>query len=213
MTFIINPYRYVSVTPGSPAGTSQGLTWAQYPSWTSVQNAGRQVERSDNSWSTARASLGKTTGKVYLELNFPFTDDSTPHSGIGILDGTQTLSSYNSYLGNFNKSAMLFFAGDMGGPSFATGITIANAPSAQTISTSDRWAIAMDITNGKAWIAKNNTWLTGDPAGDSSPWLTWTPDAGTWSFGCVIRNGGDKAYINIPSTTTYTAPAGFVVPT
>jgi len=71
-----------------------------------------------------------------------------------------------------------------------------------TIDVGDLISIALDVTAGKVWYAKNGTWQnSGNPATGTNP-LTDTLSASNWMFG-VSDSSGDAAYV-----ATWTANFG-----
>ena len=71
--------------------------------------------------------------------------------------------------------------------------------------------VALDLTNGKVYFAKNNTWQgSSDPVAGTSPAATGL--TGDWVFGLNVGNtNNDYAFANFGQQPfTYTPPSGYV---
>ena len=71
--------------------------------------------------------------------------------------------------------------------------------------------VALDLTNGKVYFAKNNTWQgSSDPVAGTSPAATGL--TGDWVFGLNVgTTNNDYAFANFGQQPfTYTPPAGYV---
>lgn len=75
--------------------------------------------------------------------------------------------------------------------------------------------IAIDTVGGKVWFGKNGTWISGDPATDTSPTLTGVAGslyfyAGMYSCGISTGTFQNRIY-NTAENVNYAAPSGFTL--
>lgn len=74
-------------------------------------------------------------------------------------------------------------------------------------SSGDRIMIAWKKSAGKAWLGKNGTWASGDPAAGTAPWITFDPALALY-FGASLYT--PEAYtLTIPASASHTVPSGF----
>lgn len=119
-----------------------------------LSNSDMTATASNTAWKSVRATLGKSTGKWYFEVRIDVAAANYNIIGVGQLGastatycGGNTVSwGYNGYNGNkfYNTASTAY------GNTFTAG---------------DIVGVAVDISAGKIWWAKNNSWqASGDPA-------------------------------------------------
>lgn len=151
-------------------------------------------------WASVRATLSRSSGKFYFEVFVATLVGTGLDAMIGLSDGSmdvttqftgQTAGSYGYYKLNGNKynsnTAAAF------GTSYTEGDVI---------------GVAADLSAGKVWWAKNNTWpASGDPAAGTN--AAYTGLAG--SLFPAISFFQDSALTGRfkSSSFSYTPPTGF----
>jgi len=144
------------------ASTEQTVLWnsADKASNVSLSNGDLTAGSSSATFGSVRATLGRSSGKYYYEILC--TQPGSTRTGLG--DGSFSLT---TYVGNSAKSA-----GVVSGANTNNGYTL-SASGTFTLSAGDYLMFAVDMDADKAWIGKNNAWqLSGDPAAETTPWLT-----------------------------------------
>jgi hypothetical protein len=161
----------------------------------------------------ARATIAfPSSGKFYAE----FTTITTTSAALGI--GVQICSA-SSALSSYTGTGILGFYASNGAylDNEGTSISIGGALAAGTV-----LQIAADVTNGKVWFGKNNTWYdsaggtTGNPSNGTDQTYTraivdWFFRAADWGVG-VNCNFGQRPFSYTPPTgyktlNTYNLPA------
>jgi hypothetical protein len=205
------PKKFWAVSPvwGKAAGGGgTPFTWnpADAGTGATLANSNRDFTgTTDPGHTTVRTTAGKTSGLWYCEFTIVTTPAAQPNNEIGICNATAPLT--GQFLGASAIGAGYYWEFQN---SFANTITVANAiPATQNLANGDIIAVAMNLSNGKAWLAQNNTWKTGDPAADTSPWLTFTVGSDTWFFAAVANTTSGTANLRLASTTTFSPPSGF----
>ncbi|OEU67544.1 MAG: hypothetical protein BA863_12330 [Desulfovibrio sp. S3730MH75] len=149
------------------------------------------------SWGGVRANISKSSGKWYWEIR---KDAETSSHAIGIGTSGHSLSTgvgYNTPSGyGYWHSGSKFHnnAGAAFGDSFAVG---------------DIVGVAIDLTAGKIWWAKNNVWQnSGDPAAGTNE--AFSGISGTFFPIYSTKNQDAAGTARFSSADqTYAAPAGF----
>jgi hypothetical protein len=192
------------------AAASVTFDTTSVPANTVLSNGNRDATISGGSgnFNTVRVNTPKSAGKIYVEEVFVSGQASGPGFSIGLCDGA---FSKDAYLGSGGNSCMFY---GPTGQTFTSGIfASANGVSNSTYVANDRWMLAVDFTAGKVWLGKNGTWLSGDPAAGTAPWLTFTTTgapvlymASTLYDGATVTT---STTVRLPATTNYTPPSGY----
>lgn len=197
---IVDPsYLWTTTAATTPGGTTlssgnRTLNWAVAGSANTI----------------AFRSATALSGKVYCEFAC-VTAPATMTHGFGV-QVTPPGSIFNPAT---NGGVMASGNGGCGLPSayYQNGASRTSSGS-YAFATGDRIGIAFDVTSRKLWFSKNGTWISGDPATDTSP--TMTLAGGTvfyftvGAYSCSIASGTYQ-YEIYPSAASqnYAAPSGF----
>jgi len=200
----------IAATVSAPVSTPQTSVWTPVGTGMALTNSNRDVVGFANVYRTARASIGKTTGKLYYEAKMiTLTNTTTPQIGIGFHTSDMSLDQYQGQPATTGKAASFWLGSD---DNFLDDVTAGAAIGTITSAVNDIWMLALDIDGGKAWLGRNGTWFNGgDPAAGTTPWVTFTPAGETWHFGVTLRVNTDK--MQLPATLNYAPPTGFSPPT
>lgn len=145
-----------------------------------------------------------TTGKWYFEVVATSTMPSGGATGVGITDAA-------TFTDGVNPPTNCFMYVGASGNKFTNGTTTAYG---STYTTNDVIGVAIDLTNGAIYFAKNNTWQnSGDPtSGATKTGAAYTTLTATPYFPYVSSNAsGTRSFsINFGQRPfTYTPPSGF----
>jgi hypothetical protein len=142
-----------------------------------------------NSYRNVRATQAGS-GKIYFEVHY---DAANWHAAVGLADLSATLSDYLGSdvhaFGYFNSGAVL----GVGGYGFAS------------YTAGDVIGVALDVTAGKAWFAKNNAWQEGDPAAGTGGIST----AFTYPIVSIDGTGDSVTGRFSAASQSYAPPTGF----
>lgn len=197
---IVDPaYQWTTTGSTSPGGTSlssgnKRLTWA-------VGGAANTI---------MFRSATALSGKVYCEFTCT-TQPSTMTHGFGV----QETPPGSIFTPTTNGGVMASGNGGCGLPSsyYQNGASRTSSGS-YAFTTNDRIGIAFDVTSRKLWFSKNGTWISGDPATDTSPTMTLAGGTTFYftvgAYSCGIASGS-FAYEIYPEVERqlYAAPSGF----
>lgn len=216
----------ISITAGSTydsmtdVPTLTSATAANYctlsPLW-SVNNNGYLKDGNLNVTNNANDAATKvyggtvavSSGKYYFESTIPSTPTGSIGTTVGVTNLQWTTEPSASYRWDlyYNSTAFEFHQ-----PSGNTSLT-------GTPTSGDVLQIAIDATNGKMWVGRNNTWFSGDPSTGTTPSstsLVLGTLAGGYSPLCVAfcnTGGGNSTGFNLnfgQRPFSYTPPSGFV---
>lgn len=179
----------------------QTVTWSptDKASNVSLSNSDLTAGSSSATFGSVRATLGRSTGKYYYEVLM----GSFGSTRTGLGDGAFTLT---TYVGNSAKSA-----GFVNSTNTNNGFTLDNSGTF-TLASNDVLGFAVDGTNGKAWVSKNNVWqLSGDPAAGTGQWISWTPPVTIYPATSVYDLTNSFTLRTKTSQITGTVPSGFSV--
>ena len=192
-TTIINPYRF--------AGGTQAVSWnsADKAANVTLSNSDMNAAASaGGAWVGVRATLGRSTDLFYWEMDVVLANSTS------IIAGFMSSGANLQYPGQSANGAGVRRAGK-----FCSGWTHANttAPGG-TDTNGDRWMFAANLNNGKLWCGVNNSWTSGDPAADTTPWVTGVtgtiyPAVGFFATSATARLVVDAAQFS------YSPPSGF----
>lgn len=162
----------------------------------------------NSTYRASRSSLAVSSGLWYAE--FTLTLVSTNAFSVGISPTTDVINGANYYFGSTSGSYGIYYNGaNQYKGNNATGTQLAAGSPAN----GDIFQIAVDLTNGKIWFGKNNTWYEGNPATATTPSFTFTPSA-SYSFGGSVNitttasNQLDANFGQRPFS--YTPPSNFL---
>jgi hypothetical protein len=155
----------------------------------------------DNS-GVARAVHGKSAGLWYFEAVLTTASQGVDTIAVGFCTATYTLTNALGY-----AAVQGWGLWAHGGSGFRNnGLVLANTAFVQ----GDVVGWALDLDAGKCWVARNNTWIQGDPATAASPLSTNIsatgsvfPAACPWKTPHVVTMRFD------PASHSYSPPAGF----
>ena len=144
-------------------GGEEDITWNPSDKGANITLSNGNLDATGaTAFHSVRATTSRSSGKKYFEILLVAADASG--SIIGAMDGSGTLT---TYVGNSANG----FGHQNNGTDYVTGDTLSNDP-ATTYTTNDVVNIAIDFGAGSAWLGKNGSWVTGDPAAGTSPWVT-----------------------------------------
>lgn len=189
-----------------PAGYNSGMyetvgtaTWNPIDKGTDVVLSNSNLTVSKNAqtaWRSVRATKGKSSGKAIYELS---SNDNSPYTEMGFGNSAANVESYIS-----GGICMGFQPNN--GFDLHQGVVIAGPTPASTVGP---YMFALDLTNGRGWIAVNGVWVYGNPATNTNPSFTWTP--GTLIFPMAsVYNPQHSVTINVGAIPfTNPIPSGF----
>lgn len=158
-------------------------------------------------WKHVKATRGRRSGKRYFEIKVTARADALMIVGIANWN-----TKVNAEIGNGSDAG--YSAGLYG--TFGQQVrnfTSVNAASSATFALNDVFGFAVDMDAGKAWIARNNTYFnSGDPAGGTNNWISWTPSSVNIIFPAASIYQSASNTLRLCATTsqqTYSAPSGF----
>ena len=163
----------------------------------------------DGSWHTIRGSIGKSSGKLYIE----FAGDASIANYLIFTGLADAAFPPSTNLGAATQSCGFWVNPYVSGGfivNFSPGIT-PGTPNAVA-------ALAVDFTAGNVWFAINNVWQQGngpgvpDPATGAFPPYSFTPATVGVQFPGMSFGGPSCGVWTIKSTTAsqkYAPPAGF----
>lgn len=143
------------------------VTWnpSDKSSNVTLSNGNLDAQRSSGTgFQGVRANVGHSSGLRYFELLTVTASAAQVVSGIGNASMTITgqatgNTASGAGLRRTNKLVTTWTHADTTLP----GGTDAN---------NDLWMFAVNLNNGKLWCGVNGVWTTGDPAADTTPWVT-----------------------------------------
>lgn len=163
-----------------------------------LSNSNKTATQTSGGWTSAKGltSYAITTGKKYMEVTFTSFSSANAIFGFG-----NASASVNNYCGS-DAHGWGYYA--------SIGWVINNGAAVNffaTYTTGDVMMVAIDAGLGRIWFGKNGTWLSGNPATNTSP-------AATGLTGSLVPMvSGQSAWsgtANFGSTAfTYTPPSGF----
>ena len=162
---------------------------------------------------TLFASMGVTTGAYYWEAKI---DTYTSGGGMFVGIGNGSFSNDNNFMADNDYITSAIAIDTFSGKYFdhAANEDTTNLTGTNVFATNDIVGFAVDIDNGKFWIAKNNTWADGvTPSinGSGASSLSWKVGGGPW-FPMISRGGSfsDPYHFRFASGDfSHTAPSGF----
>ena len=154
-----------------------------------------------------RGSISRNSGKLYVEFLNSVTASNSAQM-VGLADAT--FNAANQYLGSNGISVGVQLAG----ASYVSGGFTSLTPGQIVPTANDIFALAVDFTAGKAWVAYNNTWISsGSPATGATPFITMTGAAlGATLFPGMTYYGPGQGVWTLQSTAAsqkYAPPSGF----
>ena len=166
-----------------------------------LSNGGLTVAANTGGWASIRNTVSHTSGKAYIEFLGNVVSGATDLFGLANAGFVS-----NTYLGAANYSVGLYNSGNQ-----ASGFTM-NYAIPQVPAINDVWALAVDFTAGRVWIAQNNVWLGGsNPATGSLPVASFTPATVGALFAGMSFIGGPYTWTlqATAASQKYAPPAGF----
>jgi hypothetical protein len=148
---------------GSPSGAPSGSGWdpsgkGTQTSLSTTTVANDTAQATSAGFTSVRGMHGRSSGKFYYEVVSLAT--ATGNSGFGSM-GASNARGLDNPLGFISNSAGVF----TGAEHFATGTGWqAVSTGVYRISNANVFGVALDMTNGFGYLAKDNMWfLSGDP--------------------------------------------------
>lgn len=156
---------------------------------------------------SVRALAGRSSGKWYAEVT-QVSSTASDYNLIGIVPVGQSITASGEYVGQTSTSYGYY---QQTGQKYSNN-TLASYGASWT--TGDIIGVAMDLTNGKVFFAKNNTWqASGNPASGANP--AYSSISGTYHVAATMYVGwtataGDTVRLGFSSgECTYSPPSGF----
>lgn len=187
----MNPARLI-VLMGAGVGRGQTWTWNQADLDADIilSNANLTMTAPGLSGGAVRATLSRGAGKVYLEVLVNASVNAT--MGIGTA---------GAFIGDAPGAGVGSVGWSANGAVRQAGVSV--GPYA-TYANGDRLGFAFDLTANKLWMAKNNTWQSGDPNSGAGGLAITHDTYFPMGFG---QNG---TQISVPTVTTYDPPIDFL---
>ena len=175
-----------------------------------ISNGGLTVKGITGQWNTTRTTVGKTSGKLYVE--FLINAKAGDYDLFGLAAGggvslVSVLGNNNGISTGVNPPVQIFGSGG-----FVPMYNDTRVPAAN-----DVWALAVDFSSSSMWIAQNNVWAnSSDPVSGTLPIVTFTlvkalPFSSQPLFAAITEGNG--ATITLQATAAsqrYAPPSGFV---
>lgn len=163
-----------------------------------LSNSNRTITSTLDSWKSARATQGKSTGKWYFEVTM-----TAGHHILGLADSTANI--LGTYVGAAANSVGLRTET---GAVFSAGFSFpGTSPGGSLVAAT--FGIAIDLDARKIWVRKNSDAFpgSGDPAAGTNPFwtyastLTLLPAVSVYTSGAAVTlNAGQEAFIGaVPS--------------
>lgn len=182
------------------AASEQNVTWNPSDKDADITLANGNRDATSSGAGSVRATLGRSSGKYYFEILLQ-TDVGNTYYGIA-----NSSFSLATYPGNGASSAGVASVGNS-----VNGWTQAQAGTFTTAA-GDVMGFAVDLTGGKCWVAKNNVWLlSGNPASDSTPWVTGISGTVYPCLGWVASYASGGRICTKTTELAYSPPSGFSV--
>lgn len=161
-------------------------------------------------WTTVRATVGKESGKLYFEYDIGHGGGNT-WAYLGLASARNGMS--GSLASGANPQGCCIYPYAAGDRVYVgTDITKAETINLTTLADGHVFGFAVDLDTGKAWVAQNGTWLSGDPEAGTNPLFTWTPATlgMIWPAAAIYSN----TLLNVTlvpdeASQTYGPPTGF----
>ena len=173
----------------------------------------RFLRSGGTTWQNSSATMSVSSGKWYWEILINTLGGSGMASGVADANWSQMQSNStgSGLLGYSSTSYSLGLINSTNYQVCETNSYLSTSPSNITLANGDILQYAIDMSTGKLWIGKNNTWqFSGNPAAGTTPLTTnllnrtITPVVGG-SLG-----GGTDLSVNFGQKGfTYTPPTGF----
>ena len=162
-----------------------------------LSNGGLTLAGPTAGWGTTRSTVGKTTGKLYVEFIC-----STAGAQPDVMFGLATIvAPPSTQLGHYSNSVSISMdgygvvvAGGYGSPGAYTPV--------YTSKLNDVFSLAVDFDAGKIWFGFNNTWVLGGLGADERDPVTGTNPVAT----IIAPVLGSLA--SYPAISLYAAAAG-----
>lgn len=164
-----------------------------------LSNGNLSVARAGSSNGQVWSTLGKSSGKPYIEI----TIGDISNTVVGLANGSMVGA--DRYVGQDTNTWGYYIIGS--GQKVNNGSFVAYGTSATN---GDVIGIAFDADNGKLFFAKNNTWQnSGDPAAGTNAAYTGLT-SGPYYFAISVETVSTPNVANFgASAFTYTPPSGF----
>ena len=173
-----------------------------------LSNGGLTVVAANAGYQSIRGTISRSAGKYYVEFK---TSAATVNNMLwGLATSSFVIS---NYLGTSDVSIGFCINGVGAFGSPASGFSMNNIVTSAA-AVNDVWAIAVDLTAGKIWVAQNNVWFTGNPAIGTNSMVDIISSAlGQAYFPALsLQNGTNTGVWTLQSTAAsqkYAPPAGF----
>jgi hypothetical protein len=181
---------------GAATGGSGGTFDATYKGTSVTLSDGNlSMVSSGAAWGTTLSTTGHNSGKWYFEILL----GSSVNNGPGLANRSINLNIFpgqdiNGWVWNANAGA---FVNNNNYVSAGGGV-----------SSGDVVGIALDMSSGNAWFAKNNTWAnSGNPATGANP--SFTGLTGTIYAACGAYDSSTVNRVRLSSGFSYSPPSGF----
>lgn len=186
-----------------------------------LSNSDTQAESNSTSGGGIVLSVsGKGSGKYYFETKVTQVYSSNNSMGVGVHRGTSGLT---TFLGGDADGWAIWDIGVTAGSQTYTNNVASNSAGSGDFVVNATQRIALDLDNGRVWLAASNrssgAWIGGgDPAAGTSPTYSFTVGASTYYLAICPRRGDTSVSTNrnrlqlvLPSNWSFAAPSGFGV--
>ena len=173
-----------------------------------LSNGGLTVTPPAGGWFSIRTSIGKTSGKLYVEI---MGDGGWYNAGSLVIGLANASFAASSYLGSSDASGGVRDGVANYVSSFTSNYP-SSLPAAPAGANSAVWGLAVDFTAGKVWLSQQNTWSNGsDPAAGTAPILSFTPATVGALFAALSFTGVTASYTlqSTAASQKYAPPSGF----
>jgi hypothetical protein len=175
-----------------------------------LTNGGLTVTPTKLGNQSIRGTIGKSTGKLYVEIMASTLPNGASQYGPGLADAAFGVG---TYLGAANYSLGAF--ANPGTFIASAGFVFNVASPTHTASANDVYQIAVDLSAGNVWLGYNNTWASGNPSTGAAPTASIvSPALGlllfpAWSATSAADVAGSWTLQATAASQKYAPPAGF----
>jgi len=163
-------------------------------------------------WRSGISTMFLPSGKFYFEATIQVLGANN-FLMIGACGIQTNATVYGNYTGLAANGWSVQCNGTTGGTKYnnGAGTSVSNATFANWL-VNDILQCAVDVTNGRIWFGKNNTWLEGVPSAGTGASFTNLTGPIAPSVSCFSNTGAQLAINFGQRPFTYTAPTGFGSP-
>ncbi len=215
------PFQAMRLRTGGVLPTQTLLSTTNKSSDIILSNGDTQAESNSTSGGGIVLSVsGKTSGKFYFEAQVTQIYTTNNSMGVGLHRNSSGLT---TFLGGDANGWAVWDRGGIAGSETYTNNVSTNAAGTGEFDVGARARVAVDLDNGRVYLAVSNRssggWIGGgDPAAGTSPTYSFTPGGDTFYIAICPRRGDtsnasnrNRLQLVLPTSWSFSAPSGFGV--